>query len=211
MTATAARCPMRGRPPDPSKRAAIVAAAGALFSRQGYGISMEAIAGEANVSKQTIYNLFSTKEHLFGAVVASCSETIIEAIPTPAEHAPPTEGLSRIAHEYVRFMTSGKIPLVYRLMISAPSEVGAVLTAQFYDNGPRRALAQVADYLRDQDRLGNLKIANPDLSAECFFGMLNGQILIRNMLGLQDHWSEAHLDEKADYCVAMFLSEHAQK
>jgi len=96
-------------------------------------------------------------------------------------------------------------------MISAPSEVGAVLTAQFYDNGPRRALAQVADYLRDQDRLGNLKIANPDLSAECFFGMLNGQILIRNMLGLQDHWSEAHLDEKADYCVAMFLSEHAQK
>lgn len=211
MTATAARCPIRGRRPDPFKRAAIVAAAGALFSRQGYGVSMEAIASEANVSKQTIYNLFSTKEHLFGAVVAAHSETIIEAIPTPAEHAPPAEGLARIAHQYVRFMTGGRIPLVYRLMISTPSDVAAVLTAQFYDNGPRRALAQVADYLRDQNRHGGLRVANPELSAECFFGMLNGQILIRNMLGLQDHWNDDYLDEKADYCVAMFLAEHAQR
>lgn len=208
MTATATRCTGRGRRPDPSKRAAIVEAAGGLFSRQGYGVSMDTIANEANVSKQTIYNLFSTKEHLFGAVVAAHSEIIIEAIPTPAEHAPPAEGLTRIARQYVRFMVGGEIPLVYRLMISAPGEVGNALTRQFYDNGPRRALGQLAAYMREQDQRGALRIPNPALSAECFFGMINGQILIRNILGLQDHWDQADLDEKADYCVATFLAGH---
>lgn len=203
------RCAGRGRRPDPSKRAAIVDAAGALFCRQGYGVSMEAVAAEAGVSKQTIYNLFSTKEHLFGAVVASRSETIIEAIPSPAEHAPPAEGLLRIAREYLRFMTSGQVPLVYRLMISAPSDVGGTMTRQFYENGPHRALGQLAAYMSEQDRIGTLRIPDPALSAECFFGMLNGQILIRNMLGLQDHWEDALLDGKADYCVAMFLAAHA--
>lgn len=200
--------PCRGRRPDPAKRAAIVDAAGKLFSAQGYGVTMESIASEAGVSKQTIYNLYSTKEQLFGEVVATCSEVIVGAIPAPAETLAPALGLARIAREYLRFMVGGQVPLVYRLMLATPGETRADLTRAFYDNGPRRGLGRLADYLAGCDAGGTLGVADPALAAECFFGMLNGQILIRNMLGLQERWSDADLDAKARYCVEMFLARH---
>ncbi len=200
--------PGRGRRPDPGKRAAIVEAACELFAHNGYGVTMEAIAAEAGVSKQTIYNLFSTKESLFGAVVASRSQVIVAAIPAPAETAPVTEGLLRIAREYLRFMVGGQVPLVYRLMLATPGEIGAGLTREFYDNGPKRALAQLAAYFEARDAAGDLDIPDAALAAECFFGMLNGQILIRNMLGLQTDWADAELEAKARYCVETFLARH---
>lgn len=201
-------CPRRGRRPDPSKRAAIVDAAGSLFCSHGYGVTMEAIAAEAGVSKQTIYNLFSTKEQLFGAVVATRSQVIVTAIPAPAETLPTPEGLLRIAREFVWFMTGGQVSQVYRLMLQASPD--AALTQAFYDNGPKRALAQLAAWFRARDAAGDLRIDDARLAAEGFFGLLNGQILIRNMLGLQTHWSDAELEAKARYGVEMFLARHAR-
>lgn len=200
------RC--RGRRPDPAKRAAIVEAASALFCSHGYGVSMEAVAAAAGVSKQTIYNLFSTKEQLFGAVVASRSELIVAAIPTLAETLAPATGLLRIAGEYLRVMVGGQVPVVYRLMLATPGETGSDLTREFYDNGPKRGLGHLAHYLAGCDAAGSLRVPDPALAAECFFGMLNGQILIRNMLGLQESWPPEELEAKARYCVGMFLATH---
>src|ERR1700761_3943858 len=52
------------------KRRAITAAATALFLRDGYrDTSMDAVAAQAAVSKQTVYKQFADKEQLFRAVV----------------------------------------------------------------------------------------------------------------------------------------------
>ena len=57
-----------GRRAD-AKRAAIVAAARETFLRNGYGVSMDAVAAEAGVSKVTVYNHFGNKEALFIAII----------------------------------------------------------------------------------------------------------------------------------------------
>ena len=67
--------PGPGRPKDLEKRAAILEAAMALFPERGYeGVSMDAIAQQAGVSKLTVYNHFADKEALFAAAVITCCE-----------------------------------------------------------------------------------------------------------------------------------------
>ncbi|QKW20910.1 TetR/AcrR family transcriptional regulator [Kitasatospora sp. NA04385] len=65
----------------PEKRAAIVAAAMAVFGREGYArASMDAIAAQAGVSKRTVYNHFSDKETLFLSVALETSGALTERI-----------------------------------------------------------------------------------------------------------------------------------
>ncbi len=200
----------RGRRPDPGKREAILAAAVRLFLAHGYGVSVETIAAEAGVSKQTIYNLFSTKERLFGAVVADHSRIVVAAIENAADDADPRAVLTAVAHELLHLLTGERVAKIYRMLMSAVIESGgkSELPAQFYDNGPARGTRQLAAYLARQEQLGRLAVPDPAQAAECFFGMLNGHILIRNMMGLQSRWDEDALRRRAETCVAAFLETH---
>jgi TetR/AcrR family transcriptional regulator, mexJK operon transcriptional repressor len=54
---------------NPRKRRAILDAAGTVFLRDGFArASIDVIAAEAKVSKQTVYNHFGDKERLFTAM-----------------------------------------------------------------------------------------------------------------------------------------------
>src|SRR4051812_36206550 len=83
MVAPAAKAPEEeapgrrpGRPADPAKRAAILKAGSASFMREGYGVSMDRIADEAGVSKQTIYKHFTNKEALFLEIIQERATTM---------------------------------------------------------------------------------------------------------------------------------------
>ncbi|MEU1784349.1 TetR/AcrR family transcriptional regulator [Streptomyces sparsogenes] len=68
-----------GRPagPQPAKRQAILEAAVAVFLREGYTrASVDVIADEARVSKQTVYNHFGDKQRLFLAAVEGERERV---------------------------------------------------------------------------------------------------------------------------------------
>lgn len=59
--------PRRGRPRDEGAKTAILAAAATLVRTRGYeGVTMEAIAAEARVGKQTIYRWWPTKARVVG-------------------------------------------------------------------------------------------------------------------------------------------------
>ena len=63
---------------DLEKKAAILDAAKKLFPQRGFdGVSMEAIAAEAGVSKLTVYNHFTDKETLFSAAVKQRCEELL--------------------------------------------------------------------------------------------------------------------------------------
>ncbi|MGO4420407.1 TetR/AcrR family transcriptional regulator, partial [Streptomyces sp. MCAF7] len=68
-----------GRPagPQPAKRQAILEAAVAVFLSEGYTrASVDVIADEAHVSKQTVYNHFGDKQRLFLAAVENERERV---------------------------------------------------------------------------------------------------------------------------------------
>ncbi|MEU4891485.1 TetR/AcrR family transcriptional regulator [Streptomyces sp. NPDC044780] len=80
-----------GRPagPQPAKRQAIVEAAVAVFLREGYTrASVDVIADEARVSKQTVYNHFGGKERLFIAAVEEERERVAAGFAAGAPDAP---------------------------------------------------------------------------------------------------------------------------
>lgn len=61
------------------KRAAVLAAARAVFGRSGYvRTSIDAIAEEAGVSTRTIYNHFASKDELFNAVLLHSAGKVAE-------------------------------------------------------------------------------------------------------------------------------------
>ena len=68
----------------PSKRDAILEAAARVFFESGYAAaSMDEIAREAGVSKQTVYSHFGAKEALFGAFIRDNCERLLEPILAP--------------------------------------------------------------------------------------------------------------------------------
>src|SRR5271154_2380195 len=82
MNINAARRP--GRALDPAKRAAILKGARAVFMREGFVQgSMDAVAAEAGVGKQTIYRHFRSKEALVQALVeAMCAPEVVQPPPS---------------------------------------------------------------------------------------------------------------------------------
>ncbi|MGA4541662.1 TetR/AcrR family transcriptional regulator [Uniformispora flossi] len=64
-----------GRPGRPDKRRAIIDAAKEVFLRQGFtDTSVDVVAAEAGVSKQTVYNHFGDKTNLFTAVIETAQQ-----------------------------------------------------------------------------------------------------------------------------------------
>jgi AcrR family transcriptional regulator len=71
----------RGRPPDPSRDTAIQAATLELLSEVGYaGLTMDAVAAAARVSKATIYRRWRTKADLLVSVIDAANEDTL-AVP----------------------------------------------------------------------------------------------------------------------------------
>lgn len=196
----------RGRRPDPRKREAVIQAAADLFVDQGYGVTMDAIATAAGVSKQTIYNAFSTKEDLFGAVIADRAERVFGLLSRPPADAGPEDVLRQVGRQFLALIASRPAMCVQRMIVmsSGNPEVARL----YYENGPRRAVRLLAAYLQQETERGRLHVTDPDLAAESFFGMLNGHVQMRVMLGLQSEWDEETLARKADYGVDLFLKAH---
>ena len=155
-----------------SKRDAILKAASKVFLEVGFGAaSMDTIANEAQVSKQTVYNHFGSKEELFAAMVRGSCEQMLTAFAEAAKQGNPERTLRAIAHLHMSVMSSSDKQALRRiLMAEAPRFPD--LARIYYQSGPEQTRKFVADYLAEQGRRGTLKLDNPRILTEQFFGML---------------------------------------
>jgi TetR/AcrR family transcriptional regulator, mexJK operon transcriptional repressor len=175
-----------GAPPLP-KRDAILEAAAKVFMEQGFGpASMDEVARLAGVSKATIYSHFDSKQALFGAIVTGrCTEMIPIIEAAVIGDQAPAEALRIIGRQFLDLLMSKGPLALYRIVLSEAGrfpELGRI----FYESGPSRVAAALADYLARQHDQGVLGTPYPRVSAEQFFGMVLGQIHVRLMLGITD-------------------------
>jgi TetR/AcrR family transcriptional regulator, mexJK operon transcriptional repressor len=159
------------------KRQVIIEAATALFLRNGYhSTSMDQIAAQAAVSKQTVYKHFADKEQLFSDIVLGVtrnSEAIIQeltsvlrrdGISTAADlHAVLTE----LSRRYLDAVLQPHVLALRRLVI-AEAERFPELAKSYYEQAPARAIDLVAGHLRDFTARGLLRAADPHLAAAHF-------------------------------------------
>lgn len=189
------------------KRSAVIEAARRVFSEKGYNASMEEVAFEAEVSKQTIYNQFGSKEQLFHAMIEDRISQMIEPIVMAGPDADPRDVLTQIARYYHTKIIAPESIKMMRALMAAPN-AQAVL-AQFYAHGPSRFIRTFADWLAAQDAAGKLRVEDPLLVAEHFASFTYGHLFMKRLYGVPAPFDAEDVERRVAYVVSAFLRAHA--
>jgi TetR/AcrR family transcriptional regulator, mexJK operon transcriptional repressor len=201
-----ARASRRGRPPDPRKHRAIARAATRLFLERGFaGTSMDAVARAAGVSKLTVYAHFGDKDALFQAIVRERCERYNR--PESFERylaLPPRDALSRIGHNFLALLLDPEVLRLHRVMVG---EAGRrpKMAELFFEAGPERLAALVADFLRRSAELGRLELEDPRLAADQLHALFTGMPHFRASLNVAPKQTRAETARHVERCVDLFL------
>ena len=198
------------------KRKAILEAAMSVFLKSGYlGASMDEIAAIAQVSKQTVYKQFSSKEALFVEIVTSMTDTAGDAVhknvPELAESGEVSEYLQMYAFRQLTVVLTPPIMQLRRLVIGEVRRFPE-LARILYERGPQRAIATFAMVLEHLAARGLLNIDDPKTAASHFNWLVMSEPLNRAMLlGDEAIPKAAALRRHAAECVRVFLAAYGNK
>lgn len=165
----------RGRPPDPAKRAAILAAARSIFLAGGpQRLSIEAIAREAGVSKVTIYSHFTDLPGLMRSVVlAQMSQMMVFMDELPGDRQELRIALVEFGLRLMTFLTGDEYLAMIRVMVSQ-TEQQPWLAPLIYQEGAEMTCDKLADLLAEAARRGDLGPHDSRRAAEQLLGMWQG-------------------------------------
>lgn len=199
-----------GRRAD-EKRAAIVAAARETFLRNGYGVSMDTVAAEANVSKVTVYNHFGSKESLFIAIINhELDEALKEGVQIVERRLANTDDLhGDLIHACRAWVAGIAAPVVMDLRAVVVGELRRFpeLGHAWQTRGPLRFHPVVAEALGRLVERGELDIDDIDLAVL----QLSGLVVSPNLVygGYGSPLSDELKDRLIVAGVDVFLSRYA--
>jgi AcrR family transcriptional regulator len=150
-----------GRALDPAKRAAILEGARAVFMREGFAQgSMDAVAAEAGVGKQTIYRHFRSKEALVEALVeAMCAPEVVRP---PTRSLPAGQWLRNLLLTFVTGVASPDSVRLYRAIV-AEAERMPGLGRLFWETGPRPVRVASAQLWAEEHAAGTAPVVAEQL------------------------------------------------
>jgi TetR/AcrR family transcriptional repressor of mexJK operon len=193
------------------KRRAIIEAATAAFLDHGYrGTSMDAVAAAAGVSKQTVYQHFGDKQRLFreliAATVQSASDPVYDEVRQLADSGSLEKDLRDLARRLLGLVLQPTMMRLRRLVIAEARhfpDLGRV----FYDLGPGRTIAALAETFAELTRQGRLNTPDATLAATQFNWLIMSVPLNRAMLLGQDGApTTREINRWADSGVRTFLA-----
>ena len=197
------------------KRQAIMAAATALFLRDGYrNTSMDQVAADAAVSKQTVYKQFADKEQLFRDIVLGVtanSEAVITGMTSALRDAGVVSQaelrtvLTDLARRYLDGVLQPRVVALRRLII-AEAERFPDLARTYFEQAPARAIELIADALRTYAERGLLTAGDPRLAAAHFAYLVLAIPQDRAQFYPGERPSAAERDRHAGEAVRIFLA-----
>lgn len=170
-----------------ARRARVVDTAREMFFALGYGgTAMSAVAARVGGSKTTLWNLFPSKQDLFIAVVDDLVERFGSALDNPLDPALPlVEGLATFARGMMGIVLSPPIIELRRLVVGEAGrfpELGRL----YYERGPRRGKAKLAEYLAAAMEDGRVRRSDPERLARQFAALCQSHVHEHRLLGLAD-------------------------
>jgi TetR/AcrR family transcriptional regulator, mexJK operon transcriptional repressor len=184
-----------------------------MFLRSGFlGASMDEIAALSDVSKQTVYKHFGSKEALFVQAVTSMTGTAAARVHTNPPEPQARDQLEEFLFDYG--MRQLSIVLTPRLMQLRRLVIGEVprfpeLAKALYEQGPQFAMSILASIFERLAKRGLLVLDNPAAAASTFNWLLMGDPVNRAMLlGDSAIPPEDELRRIAREAVRVFLAAH---
>jgi len=161
------------RLPASQRREQTLAAASAVFARQGYhGATTERIAQAAGISQPYVVRMFGSKETLFLAVVEQCLDTVLDAFQSALIAEEPRSVGARLGGAYRDLAQADGVHLIVMqaYVLGADPVIGPVARAGF---------ARILSFLIEDAGMSNRE-------AEQFLAQ---GMLINTLLGLrlQEH------------------------
>ena len=195
----------RGRPKSDQKREQILAAAGELFTRQGYGnTNLDELAAAARVSKQTIYSHFESKADVLREGIARrCRRGLLTAEDLDYS-LPPQQFLPELAQRLINTLLEDIALRMYRLCLSE-SERHPEVGLSFFESGPKVVFGAMSDYLRLASERGELRVDRPEIAAAQFLFMVKGKPVDSALLGVAEWPPGSTHEEYTRECCEMFL------
>lgn len=171
------------------KRKAILDAATEVFLKSGYlGTNMDEIAALSEVSKQTVYKNFASKEALFIEIVTSMTDATGDSVHDRVpdfERGDLAEYLNDYGYKQLTTVLTPRVMQLRRLVIGEVSRFPD-LAKVLYERGPSRALTMLGALFDRLAKRGLLKVDDPAVAAAHFNWLVMSDALNRAML-LGDH------------------------
>ncbi len=158
------------RPSSVVKRHAILVAAEEAFLAARYdSVTMDEIAEMSQVSKQTVYAHFGTKDQLFvelvTAMTRAAGDEVLAESAAPETRAHVVDSLERLLGHQLAVVLSPRLVRLRRLVISEVPRFPGLARAVF-EQGPRRAVTTLEALLRELDERGWMRVPDPAVAAE---------------------------------------------
>lgn len=196
-----------GRPQkfsEEERRAQLIDVAEEAFLHTGYGAtSMDDIASRAGMSKKTLYQLFDTKEALFGAVVEARLLSFTTNMDTGLDR-PAEEILTAFLMQVAQFVLLPRRIAMLRLAI-AESPRSPELANAFYRCGPKRGCSKLTKLITDLGERGVLAVADPHAAASMLFFMAMGEFHMLNLIGATQNLTAELIEGRVRAAVSLFL------
>ncbi|CAM3947068.1 TetR/AcrR family transcriptional regulator [Vibrio neonatus] len=187
------------------KQQQILLAAGQLFAEHGYRVSMDAISKAANVSKQTVYAHFGTKDALFETCIQS--KCITHRI-TEGEFnydLPLQQMLVEFGVRFQNMLLEDGVKQTYRNAISQ-LETHPDLASLYLESGPKTTIATLSHYLVEKLARESLTLMMPvEDAAMQLLLLFHGRAVYFANLGEDCQESDAQREVYIHRCVELFL------
>ncbi|MBS2000918.1 MAG: TetR/AcrR family transcriptional regulator [Cyanobacteria bacterium SZAS LIN-5] len=162
------------------KREKIMQGALRTFLSYGYSASMDAIAAEAGVAKQTLYSYFNNKEDLFAALMDRLLEHFVDAGMKPELRSLPTQAfLRKLAQITLSQMDDWEYVSMLRLVIGESGrfpQLSEVYLTRLVNPG----IQKLTHYIKENDELA---FGDPEAVARIMHGALINFIISQEVLG----------------------------
>lgn len=178
-----------GRPVGSNSTRPLLLAAKQLFLERGFdGVNLERVARAAGVSRQTVYNLFGSKEALFRAMVKLHWGTVARdsgaALAAGVAVTPgPASVLRGFGEAIVRFIAETEQVAFTRLVISE-SHSRPWVAEEFYRLGKQPLLQGLVACLQRLDGDGLIACGQPLVAAHQFFGMIQEMVIWPHVMAI---------------------------
>jgi AcrR family transcriptional regulator len=198
-----------------AKRMSILESAAEVFCREGFGgASIDEIAANACVSRQTVYNHYREKETLFTAVVDDVMNranamlfSILSSFPEKADHL--EDDLAGFIVRLNKNCICNHDGKFLRKLVQNEGERYPHLFETWRQHGPLKLSSALAALLARLSHGGALQIDDFDVAARQFLALGNADIQMLTLFGEMP--TDAQLESAARNAVRTFLRAYGKQ